>query len=222
MFGANPTEEIRIVQAGLEQSQAAASVVASAFQQESAATWLLSLSTTKQKQRFRSLMGLWLDHMLCRGDRMLVALIGEDVVGVAVLSGIGCVEPTPSRRRMSWYLGYVPLFLGVLPQVRWRRVLSPAVGRAMQKPAQYRQRYHSLEWLAVAPAYQGRGIGRLLLARVRDLAQADPCYQGIYISTVGDANRTFYEHSGCRVVSSIKVDAAYIVHHVLMNPEGAG
>ena len=59
--------------------------------------------------------------------------------------------------------------------------------------------------LAVRPAHQGRGLGRLLLGAVIGLSESNPESTGVGLDTATWENVRFYERSGFHVTAEIKL-----------------
>jgi GNAT superfamily N-acetyltransferase len=65
--------------------------------------------------------------------------------------------------------------------------------------------HHHLNMLGVRQALHGRGVGRLLLNAVADLANADPNSSGVSLTTETTGNVKLYEHCGYQVVGEARV-----------------
>ena len=203
-----------IVPARDEHLSGAAHVLARAFENEVSTQWIVDLSTPKSRQRLEDAMASSMILYYALGHTNLVALKDGKVVGVAVL-GKRSTQPRP-----SWWtllrasVRHSPGLVGFVQHLR-RRNLAEA-GPAVRPPRQLGKDHHLLEWLAVDPDYQGLGIGRLLLDRIREIEESDPGSHGIYTYTVGDKNWTFYQKSGYRLVSRAAADDAFVVYHMVL------
>jgi len=65
--------------------------------------------------------------------------------------------------------------------------------------------HHHLNMLGVRHAWHGKGVGRLLLTAVADLANADPRSNGVSLTTETAENVKLYEHCGYNVVGEARV-----------------
>jgi len=59
--------------------------------------------------------------------------------------------------------------------------------------------------LGVRPGWRGRGVGSSLMDRAHSLCDPDPDARGVYLSTHGRRNRSFYERLGYRVTGQIRL-----------------
>ncbi|MFH1610090.1 MAG: GNAT family N-acetyltransferase [Candidatus Bipolaricaulota bacterium] len=59
--------------------------------------------------------------------------------------------------------------------------------------------------LGVRPAWRGRGVGSSLMDRAHALCDRDPDARGVYLSTHGRRNRSFYERLGYKVIGQIRL-----------------
>lgn len=212
-------DEIRIVSAGSEHLPAAADLLGKAFQDEPYTNWLLDLSTLKSRRRLAAFMALTLTHFYARGDTILVALEDDRVVGIAALEGLGPGRRASRSSHLRAMLARIPDLLGLALRLR-RRNLA-AAGRAVRRPRRLEEDHLTLEWLAVAPGYQGMGIGQRLLDRLRELARSAPNPKGIYAYTIGDDNRVFYKKCGYRLISRVEADPLFVAYHMVL-PEKDG
>lgn len=60
--------------------------------------------------------------------------------------------------------------------------------------------------IGVAPEYQGRGVGRLLLDDIHARSAAHPTSQGVYLDTENPASKRFYERCGYRAIAHERLD----------------
>lgn len=67
--------------------------------------------------------------------------------------------------------------------------------------------HHHLNMIGVRPAYAGRGLGRLLLNTVRDLAAANPASRGVSLTTELARNVDLYRHCGYEVIGHSHVSS---------------
>jgi ribosomal protein S18 acetylase RimI-like enzyme len=206
-------EPIRIHLAGPEHIAGAADALARAFYGEGFTNWILDLSTPAKQERFARVIRVGMELLRQQGETILVAMSKDEPVGVAIVETMEQQAQTSLWAQIHWMLPYLPLLLSLLGQIRWRRL--PTALRVKQTPRHVRKGYYTL-MIAVAPEQQGRGIGTRLLDAVRDLAQRDPDTEGVYLFTVGERNRRFYERSGYRVLSRIEGAPELVVYHMIL------
>ena len=69
--------------------------------------------------------------------------------------------------------------------------------------------HHHLNMLGVRQAHHGRGVGRVLLNAVADLAGPDPNSSGVSLTTETADNVKLYEHCGYHVVGEARVGDSF-------------
>lgn len=89
-----------------------------------------------------------------------------------------------------------------------------------RKSRRARAGYWRIFVLGVRPSWQGRGVGRALMARAHTLCDADSGARGVYLSTVGSRNRSFYESLGYKVISHIRFGRQDLYRMVRPAPHG--
>ncbi len=209
--GTDP-QPITVVPASAEHLPQTARVLADAFLTEGFITHLFDLSTEIRRERWRGILAQFAASWHNKGQPILVALHDNEPLGVAIVK-------QPSNQAESFWvevsalLPHPPLLLSLFSKVRWRRL--SAVFRAMQPPETLGKDCFTLEALAVAPSHQGRGIGRLLLNAVHEMAERAADANAIYLYTADEHNRAIYERSGYRTLASVKGGAEFTVHHMV-------
>ena len=68
--------------------------------------------------------------------------------------------------------------------------------------------HHYLAALGVHPEYQGQGFGRMLLDKVREIAENHPTSAGVYLDTARLKNVRLYEYFGYKQAGKDKLDGA--------------
>ncbi len=138
-------------------------------------------------------MTVFLRHGLRRGEVHLTGTL-EDPTGVAIW--LGPKSPVPSSFWVAWsglILG--PFKMGWKGFVRMFRTTD-----AWQKLHRQERRPHwYLNFLAVHPRHQGRGLGRTLIGAVS--ARADSAGLHCYLETCTEINVRIYRRSGFEVVA---------------------
>lgn len=119
------------------------------------------------------------------GGPIYGAYRGGDLAGVAVTFGPG-LYPAPSYT----FLRYVPSFLRAGPAATVRGLRASAV----QDKGHLAEEHHFVWQLAVDPSHQRSGVGRALLQRVADSAQAADV--PMYLDTANPDNVPYYASFG--------------------------
>lgn len=124
---------------------------------------------------------------------------GPDVPGVIVTLAPGQYPPT--RRRLY---PFVLRMLGAASlgiPAPWRlRALIRAL--EMVDSAHLVEPHWYIYELAVSAEHRGRGIGRLLLDKI--LEQADATFHPVYLETTNEANLGLYRHFGFELVETLR------------------
>jgi GNAT superfamily N-acetyltransferase len=214
-----PPEPIRIAAAGPEHLSTAGQVLADAFQDEASTNHILDLATPQARRSFAHAMTLSLIRSYAQGSTILVAMRDDAVVGVAALARSGGPARASFLVRMRGMLPHMPGLVRLAAHLRWRNLI--AAGRAIQTPPGLSEGNDLLEWLAVAPGQQGRGIGRMLLAALQTGQGGQMRSRGIYTYTVGEGNRVFYERCGYRVRARQGAGPAFVVYHLTLPSDRA-
>ena len=141
-------------------------------------------------------------------NHVLVAIEDEQVVGGAILA-VNRGRPVLKRaiQTLRWIVSGVPL----ITAVRWRRV--PGVMKAVNLPRKPDRPYYTLAAVAVHPAQQGKGIGRLILDEIHRICDEDLGCTGVYLYTADTKNRVMYERCGYRCVAE-RSSGTLTMHHM--------
>jgi len=192
-------ETVHVQPLPAEDLSAAAALIAASFREEAFTRNTLKLSTPAQQKRFTEAGELRLLLGQAGGEQLIAATIGE------TLAGITLVKP-PEPQAAPWYqqvgivLRRAPRLLGMLKDTYlWRIVrFMPIVKLSVPLP----QPYYTLDVLAVALEYQGRGVGRRLLEHVHALCDQDAQASGVYLLTGDEKNTRIYGRFGYEVVEA--------------------
>jgi len=148
----------------------------------------------------RTLVGFFVAARSLRNEPMLAAYDGGHVAGVAIVTLPG-ESPSPAaldaRRDETWRI------LGFAARARYE-----AHGTAI-RPFTVDRPHHHLNMIGVRRSYAGRGIARLLMDAVHDLAAADAESCGVTLSTEAEKNVPLYQHFGYRQIGHARVDDAF-------------
>ncbi|PDW03254.1 GNAT family N-acetyltransferase [Candidatus Viridilinea mediisalina] len=181
------------------QLASAAALVAASFRQEGFTRNTHNLSTPARQRRYAIAgeLRLWFGHV--SGQRLLAVSEGETLAGIAVVK-----PPTPTSvpwPKLLWtILRRAPSLVGIIGDLRWRQALR--IKPAMKAPAMLPPAHYTLELLAVAPEFQGQGIGRLLLEDIHARCEQDRQAAGIYLFTGDEKNREIYQRFGYHVLQA--------------------
>ena len=146
--------------------------------------------------RMRQLTTFFVRRRHLRGGPLFGVLIEEQIAGAAILTLPD--EPDP------------PLAVAHLERDVWNALGDDARERyetyaRATKPFATPARHHHLNMIGVRGPYAGRGIGRLLLTAVQNLATADADSAGVSLTTESRRNVALYEHCGYHVVGHAQV-----------------
>jgi ribosomal protein S18 acetylase RimI-like enzyme len=190
----------------------AADVMARAFQAEPITSNALDLSTGWSLRVFAQSVELWLETFRRWRQPLLVATLGDRVVGMAIVDAPDRRAGFPFRFLLTTILPFLPLLVRFVSLLRWRRALR--MKGLARPPRDLPRRRYTLLSIAVAPERQGQGVGRLLLDEVHRIAESSTWSSGIYLYTGSEKNRSLYERFGYRVVRT-QTDSSLVVYHML-------
>jgi ribosomal protein S18 acetylase RimI-like enzyme len=182
-----------------EDLSAVAALIADSFREENFTRNTLKLSTPAQQKRFAEAVELRLLLSQAGGEQFFVVTSGETLVGVAVIKP-PAPQAAPWYQRVGIVLRRAPRLLCMIKDAYlWRIVhIMPTAKLSIPLP----QPYHTLDILAVAPAYQGQGVGRRLLEHVNAHCDQDGQASGVYLLTGDEKNTRIYERFGYEVVET--------------------
>jgi ribosomal protein S18 acetylase RimI-like enzyme len=212
MPGKRPPQNVVVRPGNTEELKAATRVFADAFRSEGFTRWMFDLSSLRKQERFARANDLMLMLRREKGQEFLVAVIDEEIVGMAVVHAPNAKNTASFWRLARIALPRLPDLMAMLGLIRWHRA-RPAK-KAAQPPKTLPEPYHTLEALAVAPAHQGRGFARLLLEAAHAVSDKDPQSAGIYLYTADARNRAIYERFGYELVEQRVGGEALTVFHM--------
>ncbi len=199
--------------------RAATRVFADAFRSEGFTSWMFDLSSPQKQARLARANDLLLTLRREKGQEFLVAVVEEEIVGMALVSAPNSENAASLWRLASIALPRLPDLIAMLGLIRWRRAWLAK--KAAQPPKTLPEPYHTLEALAVAPARQGQGIGRLLLEATHAISDEDPQSAGTYLYTADERNRAIYERFGYELVEQKVGGEALTVYHMFRSKRAA-
>jgi GNAT superfamily N-acetyltransferase len=200
-------DNVRIATASRAELEEAACVMAEAFSTEGVHSHLFDFSRRHARTGLRRALRVELESAVNDGDRILVAHAEGSIVGVAMVNGS---RRWPAGERMVQGLRWLCAVAPLLPAVRWRNL--PAFHRASSLSRPIAGAYYTLPALTVRPAFQGRGIGSMLLREVHELAERDAGILGVYLYTGERRNQLMYEHAGYRTIEMRPAGTLTVYH----------
>lgn len=177
--------------------EAVIDVLAASFHDYPVMRYALSDSGPAFEAHLRALMGFFADARDFRNWPVLGIRDGGTVAAVMLLSE-PVVTPRPIDLQVAWHdLGTT---VGPGPLERLNRYEELSSGLEPDVP------YYFVGMLGTLPRYQGRGMGRALLAHVAELARDHPIAEGVCLSTEDPRNVAYYEQAGYRVLGDVQID----------------
>ncbi len=172
----------------------AVDVFMSAFEREALTSAFLDLSQGKVRTMYARLIRTKFAVYRAVGHPVFAAVQGGRVAGVVLLTSPHV--SIPARTRFLATLGSLPYFMGLVPHaIRGLR----AVG-VLKHPHALPGSHYTLEFIAVDPALQGNGVGRMLLEKTEEYCLTDRSTTGVHLYTGDDRNRAIYERFGYELV----------------------
>ncbi len=200
-------EAVQILVASRASLPELAAVMAEAFSTEGIHSHLFDFSRRHARTGLCRALRVELESAVSGGDRILAAHIGGRIVGGAMVTGS---RRRPAGERMVQGLRWLCAAAPLLPAVRWRNL--PAFHRASSLSRPIVGAYYTLPALTVHPAFQGRGIGTMLLRAVHELAEHDSSALGVYLYTGERKNQLLYEHAGYQTIEMRRAGALTVYH----------
>ncbi len=183
-------KRIKIAKPIQNQLNDAGRVILDAFRDEAIASSFMDLSREKIRKSYFQVIRFKIGLYRETGQPLFAALMGNRVVGMAVLKSPRA--PIPRLRMLCKALPSLPRMLGLLPC----SLRAARLGRLVTSPGNLPANSYTLDLLAVHRSCQGRGIGRMLLEHAARICAADKGSPGIYLLTGDKINRTMYEKFG--------------------------
>lgn len=156
------------------------------------AAWL-DLSQEKQRRLYSKAVELKFRLYLKAGQPIFSAVEDGGIEGLLVLKSPHISIPKGASLREL-----IPRLPGLFRLIPYFFRAIPLAG-LIKSPQNMPEPYVTLEAVAVPPAHQGKGIGRMLLERAEDYCFSSEC-TGIYLFTGDEKNRQIYERFGYQVL----------------------
>jgi len=167
-----------------------------AFRTEAFTVVWLDLGQSELRKIYYHAVRLKFELSLAAGQPLIAALLSGQVIALAVVK-------SPHLKNRLWQIFRIVIarlhrLVGLMPHF----LRAAHLAKAVKPPEILPKMYYTLEILAVHPAYQDRGLGRMLLANVERLARCDPAATGIYLLTGDEKNRLIYEKASYQLIEA--------------------
>lgn len=191
----------------------AVEVFLEAFKKEAFTAVWLDLEDKRERSIYKAAAELKFKVYLTAGHPIFAAVENNRVVGLLVLKA-----PTINISAVPFIRLFLPVFpriVGLIPLFTRAFFLRNAI----KSPSGLPTPFYTLEAIAVHPAHQGKGVGRLLLEKAKDYCFANKGVQGIYLFTGEEKNRDIYERRGYKVLEVKKSRLLNSYHMFLKNEQ---
>jgi ribosomal protein S18 acetylase RimI-like enzyme len=158
--------------------------------------YVLGADSPGYRQRLATLIGFFVTARLLREEPILGVFTASELCGAGLVSIPGATQPPGALdavREEVWAT------LGADARARY-----DAFSRACQ-PLTVDVPHLHLNMLGIRPEYQGRGLGRELLAGVHALSRERADSEGVTLTTEDPNNVALYQHFGYRVVGHVRI-----------------
>ncbi|MDH4038591.1 MAG: GNAT family N-acetyltransferase [Candidatus Krumholzibacteria bacterium] len=190
---------MNVIQLEPDDTETVVDVLCDAFHDYPVMRYVLG-DTPHYDRHLRTLVGFFAAARSLRNEPMLAAEDEGQVVGVAIMTLPG-ERPSPAaldaRREATW--GEIG------PAARTRYEAHGAATR----PFTVDRPHHHLNMIGVCRSHAGRGVARVLMDAVHELAAADPSSCGVTLSTEDEQNVRLYEHFGYQLIGHARVADAF-------------
>lgn len=144
-----------------------------------------------QNDGYELRLAAWFEAMVrlqqANGQPCFTATCAGEVILCAVLTSPNAVLKPPSLLRWMWDVTRSAGFNSLWRTLKHLRRIS-----SYQPPTPH----FRLEFIAVAPAHQGKGYARLMLEQIHTLAQASADAPDVWLETANPGNIPLYERFG--------------------------
>ncbi len=177
-----------------------------AFKSEAFTEALIDLSIPANYDIYSQITKYRLSFYLEIGHRVFTVLDGDKVIGMAILKSPHVKVPKllVLRRAIPHLTAFARM---LLLGMRASHLIS-----AVNKPDNLPANHYTLEGFAVNPAYQGKGIARLLLEQIEQTCADDHTASGIYIVTGDENNKEIYQHFNYSIIEIRPTDCFIACH----------
>ncbi len=130
------------------------------------------------------------------GHQVFVARKGGVIIGTFFLRSPHI--STPLGLQLRRLLPYLPAFTRLII----RYLQAAHLASAVKPPDKLPKKHYTLEGLAVYPAHQGKGVGRLMLEKADQVCTEDNTASGIYLYTGNEKNKEIYKRFSYHVLET--------------------
>ncbi len=183
-----------------------------AFKNEAFTEALIDLSIPANHDIYSQITKYRLSFYLEIGHRVFTALDGDNVVGMAILKSPHVKIPKLLILRRAI------LHLTAFARMLLLGMRASHLNAAINPPDNLPAKHYTLEGFAVNPAYQGKGIGRLLLEQIEQTCAEDHASSGIYLVTADEKNKEIYQHFNYSIIE-IRPTNHFIACHFFKKKE---
>ncbi|SOC45226.1 acetyltransferase (GNAT) family protein [Salinicoccus kekensis] len=198
---------IEIIPMEKKHIEQAARVISKSFQTEEFARNTFDFSDPKTEALFAELLQIELTVFKKHGEKVDVALYEGEIAGVYSMRMTGEGHGLSNLKQTVKKLRKVA---PVAKRVKYKKLYR--LHRAMQQPAAIPKEALLLEILAVDPDFQGKGIGRAMMAALDEYSEA--VRRPIYLYTANAENVAYYEKLGYRMMETIQ-KKDFTAYHML-------
>ncbi len=208
--------ETRIITADETMLAKGAEVLSEAFREEPLTAFICDFSKDSAPDILRRAYILSARIYFRSGQQIFLAVRGDAVKGVAVLTREGKLPVLKAAARDL--PGILTLLPRVLSIISIKKVLSAR--NAVAVPGNLPRPFYALEAIAVDSRFRGAGIGGMLLDEVHRAGEENPEISGVYLITLTETNKLLYERRGYETVESRRLNGLNVYHMFMKNRAG--
>jgi GNAT superfamily N-acetyltransferase len=170
-------------------------VLATAFHDYPVMGYMLGRECRADDEQLRSLMRFYADKRLVINSPVLGVRVHGEIAAVCLVSVPDSGETPETEILLSRLKGEI----GDAAYYRMTRFENASDAMVPDEP------YHFIGMLAVSPAHQKKGYGKLLIERVKEISRSAES-AGICLTTETQQNLPFYERMGFFVTEDADID----------------
>lgn len=200
--------DIKIIQANEKLIEQLAQVFVEAFETEGVNKHLYDFTSKDTKRLLQRTIELEAKHNLADEQNILLAVKDDTIVGGAMLKKnvkISVIKSIKNALQKIYY-GFP-----MVTKVNFRRLFSAR--KAFNLSHKLKENYYTLAGLAVHPAYQGHGIGKIMLNKVQEICDSNPEVGGVYLYTADLKNKLLYQRFGYQIIEE-RQGGELIIYHM--------
>lgn len=167
-----------------------------AFKKEAFTRALLDLSQRQNYNIYFQALKYKLSLYREAGHHVFLARDEGSIIGTFILR-------SPHVSASFWLkLCLIPPYLPAIARLMPKFMQASQLASAAKPPANLPKKYYVLEGLAVHPAHQGKGVGRLMLEKADQICFEDNSASGIYLLTGDERNKEIYKHFSYQILET--------------------